>query len=135
MDEFRFLDHSYDVSFLNFVPFLETREKMPLFRSVKGIRGHSPADVIPRKRGDLVQWALDAIIDRAYKPGSEFHGKRLRSRYHHLIESNATGLFIDLDHQLLSADLHDLSDELVASNFHNVCHFCVWQSNRFHDRA
>ncbi len=109
----------------------------PLPLLVAGQRGHLDAagDVGAHPLDDLLQRALDAVVDVLDQAGTQLHAQRRAGGHHVGAGAQAGGLLIDLDGGALAGHIQDLADQTLGTYADDVGHIGVGHAVRHHQRA
>ena len=126
LDDRGLLDRAEDVTGDELVALGDRGDELPLFLLVQGRDLHSPAqEVAVGDLHDLVQGALDAVVDRADEAGAQLDGERHVGRNDGLAGPEALRLLVDLDGGLVPVNLNDLADQLLVADTDDVEHVRV----------
>ncbi len=99
--------------------------KGPEFFVVEGIHHHAAVDAVARLLADLIEGALDAVVNRFDEARGQLHAKRRAGGFHGLARADAARFFVYLDRGLVAAQLDDFADELLFGNAHHVVHLHI----------
>src|SRR5947207_8371525 len=81
---------------------------------------------------DLVERALDAVVDAAEHAGAEFEREGRAGRLHRLAEVQPGGVLVHLDERRLAVEADDLADQLLdrkstrLNSSHTVISYAVF---------
>ena len=110
------------------------RGEIPLFilRQRRGL--NATGDVSPGHAADLLQWALDAVINALDQPRPQFHGQGSAGGDHLRTRPQTGGLLIDLNGRPVAGHIQYLSDQLLGAHTHHVRHVGVRHAVGYHQR-
>ena len=129
------LDLAEDVSRADAVPLLDLGDERPLPSPVERVDDDAARDEVPLRVPDLVQRALDAVVDTAEHAGAEFEREGRAGRLHRLAEVQPGGVLVHLDERRLAVEADDLADQLLFADADDVVHPRAGQAPRDDRRA
>ena len=107
----------------------------PLLFTRQGRGLHAAGDVWPLQAHDLLERALDAVIDVADEAGAELHGQRRAGAHDLRAGAEPARLLIDLDGGAASRHIQNLSDQPLFADADDVGHVGRFQSIGHDQRA
>ena len=98
---------------------------MPLLLVVERRHVNASFEVGAGDLHDLVQRALDTVVDRADQTGTELNGERCAGGLHLFSGTETGGLLIDLNRGSVAVHFYDFANQTLAADAHNVKHIGV----------
>ena len=110
------------------------RGEIPLLilRQRRGL--NTTGDVGPGHAADLLQRALDAVVNALDQPRPQLHGQGSAGGDHLRTRPQTGGLLIDLNGRPVAGHIQYLSDQLLGAHTHHVRHVGVRHAVGYHQR-
>ena len=129
------LDGADHVAALDGVARLGHGGEVPFLLPVQGGNLDTAGDVGARPLHDLLQGALDAVVNILNEARPQLHRQRGAGGHHLGAGAQAGGLLVDLDGGGIAAHVQDLADELLLTHADHVGHVGVLHAGGHHQRA
>ena len=129
------LDLAEDIARTHTVPLLHLGDERPPAGAVERVHDDPAGDEVPLRFPDLVERALDPIVDAAEHAGPELQRQWGVGRHHRLTDVQAGRILIDLDERRLAVEPDDLADQFLFADADDVVHPRAGQPPRDHRRA
>ena len=109
--------------------------ELPLLLLVQGGDFHATGDAGAHLLHDLLQGALDAVIDTLDHAGAQLHAHGGAGGLHHGAGAQAGGLLIDLDGGGVALHGQNLADQPLGAHTDHVGHIGVRQARGHNQRS
>ena len=135
-DDRGFLNGADDVACGNLVPRPDGCGKFPCpFMIERGDFYSSGKQIAPGDLHDLVQGALNSVVDGTDQSGTQFHRQRLSGRFHRFARTKALCLLINLYGSPVTVHLDNFTDQSFSAYTHDIIHIRITHAFGDHKRA